>query len=101
MEESFAAEHSGELLGNTLEKFLDGGRVTNESGAHLKATWRNVTNGGLNKKNIKRLYLNIFFFKFKILDKKKSGSDAFLIITNFVVSLTAKAWLFYDEVLHK
>ena len=47
MEESLATEHSGELLGDTLEQLLDGGRVTNESSGHLKSTWWNVTDGGL------------------------------------------------------
>ena len=47
MQESLASEHSGELLGDTLEQLLDGGRVTNEGGGHFQTTWWNVTNGGL------------------------------------------------------
>ena len=47
MQESLASEHGGELLGDALEQFLDGGRVTNESGGHLQATWWDVADGGL------------------------------------------------------
>merc|ERR1712130_297912 len=41
------AEHSSELLTDTLEQLLDGCAVTNEGGAHLESTWRNVTDGCL------------------------------------------------------
>jgi len=37
MEEGLAAEHSSELLADTLEHFLDGGRVTEEGNGHLEA----------------------------------------------------------------
>ena len=47
MEESLAAEHGGELLGDTLEQFLDGGGVTHEGGGHLQAAGRDVADGGL------------------------------------------------------
>merc|ERR1719244_2204860 len=47
MQESLAPEHSCELLGDSLEKLLDGGRVADESGGHLEAAGRDVTNGGL------------------------------------------------------
>ena len=47
MEESLTPEHSRELLGDTLEQFLNGGAVTDESGSHLEATWWDVTNSGL------------------------------------------------------
>merc|ERR1712178_441292 len=32
VEESLPSEHGGELLGNTFEQLLDGGRVTDEGG---------------------------------------------------------------------
>ena len=47
MEESLTTEHSCELLGDTLEEFLDGGAVANESGGHLETTWWDVTDSGL------------------------------------------------------
>ena len=47
MQESLASEHSSELLVDTLEEFLDGSAVTNESTRHLKTNGRNVTQGGL------------------------------------------------------
>jgi hypothetical protein len=47
MQESLTTEHSGELFGDTLEEFLDGGAVTNEGGGHLKTTWWDVTDSCL------------------------------------------------------
>ena len=47
VQESLAAEHGGELLGDALEELLDGGRVTDEGSGHLEATWWDVTDGGL------------------------------------------------------
>ena len=47
MEESLTTEHSRELLGDTLEQFLNGSTVANESGSHLETTWWDVTNSGL------------------------------------------------------
>jgi hypothetical protein len=38
MQESLSSEHSSELISNTLEELLDGGRVTDEGGRHLEAT---------------------------------------------------------------
>merc|ERR1719245_2179801 len=46
MEEGLPSEHSGELLGDPLENFLDGGRVTNEGGGHLETSGGNVTDAG-------------------------------------------------------
>mmetsp|Transcript_52658 Transcript_52658/g.60242 ORF Transcript_52658/g.60242 Transcript_52658/m.60242 type:complete len:429 (-) Transcript_52658:3488-4774(-) len=46
MQESLSSEHSSELFSNSLEHFLDGGGVTNESGGHLQTLGRNITNGG-------------------------------------------------------
>ena len=47
MKESLTPEHSGELFRDTLEQFLDGGAVTDEGGGHLKTTWWDVTDSGL------------------------------------------------------
>ena len=47
MQESLTPEHSSELLGDTLEEFLDGGAVTNKGGGHLESTWWDVTDSGL------------------------------------------------------
>merc|ERR1712195_30906 len=47
MEEGLAAEHSGELLSNTLEHLLDGGGVSEEGHGHLESLWWDVTDGGL------------------------------------------------------
>jgi hypothetical protein len=47
MEESFSSEHSSELFGDTLEHFLNGSVVSDESGSHLKTLWWDVANGGL------------------------------------------------------
>merc|ERR1712195_122279 len=47
MEEGLAAEHSGELLSNTLEHLLDGGGVSEESDGHLESLWWDVTDGRL------------------------------------------------------
>jgi hypothetical protein len=48
MQESFSSEHGSELVTNTLEELLDGGRVTNEGRRHLKATGRNGAESSLN-----------------------------------------------------
>ena len=48
MQESLAPEHSSELITNTLEELLNGGRVTNEGRGHLETTWGNRAEGGLN-----------------------------------------------------
>lgn len=47
MQESLATEHSRELITDTLEEFLDGGGVSNESGGHLEASWGDGAKGGL------------------------------------------------------
>merc|ERR1712156_1052725 len=47
MQESLTTEHSGELLGDTLEQLLDGSAVSDEGGSHLETTWWDVTDGGL------------------------------------------------------
>jgi len=47
VQESLSPEHGGELFGNSLEELLDGGRVTNEGSAHLKSSWRDVADSGL------------------------------------------------------
>merc|ERR1712195_437683 len=47
MEEGLAAEHSSELLADTLEHLLDGGGVSEEGNGHLESLWWDVTDGGL------------------------------------------------------
>jgi len=47
MKESLSPEHSGELLGDSLEHLLDGSGVTNEGDRHLEALGRDITDGGL------------------------------------------------------
>ena len=47
MQESLATEHSSELVTDTLEELLDGGRVTNEGGRHPEVTGRNRAESGL------------------------------------------------------
>jgi len=47
VKEGLSSEHSGELLGHTLEELLDGGGVTNEGTGHLEASWWDVANGSL------------------------------------------------------
>ena len=47
MEEGLSAEHSSELLADSLEHLLDGGRVSEESDGHLKTLGRDIANGGL------------------------------------------------------
>merc|ERR1712141_29209 len=47
VEESLAAEHSGELLGDTLEELLDGSAVSNEGSGHLESTGWDVADSGL------------------------------------------------------
>merc|ERR1719195_2412755 len=47
MEESLAAEHSSELLTDTLEHLLDGGGVAEEGNSHLETLGRDIANGGL------------------------------------------------------
>jgi len=46
MEESFSSEHSSELFSDSLEHFLDGSRVTNESNRHFKTFWWDITDSG-------------------------------------------------------
>merc|ERR550532_3770121 len=47
MEESLTPEHSGELLGHTLEQLLDSGAVPDEGGGHLQTTGWDVADSGL------------------------------------------------------
>merc|ERR1712066_897237 len=47
VEEGLAAEHGGELLRDSLEQLLDGGRVADEGGGHLETSGRDVADGGL------------------------------------------------------
>ena len=47
MQESLAAEHSSELVTDTFEELLYGGGVTNEGGGHLKTTWGDGVESGL------------------------------------------------------
>jgi len=46
MEEGLSSEHSSELLGDSLEHLLDGGRVTDEGHGHLETLWWDITDGG-------------------------------------------------------
>ena len=48
MEESLTTEHSGELLRDTLEQFLDGSAVADECGRHLETTWWDVADSSFN-----------------------------------------------------
>ena len=43
MQESLSSEHRGELFGDSLEHFLDGSWVTNESNSHLQTLWWDIT----------------------------------------------------------
>ena len=47
MKESLSAEHSCELFGYSLEKFLDGCGISYECSRHLQSTWWNVAHSGL------------------------------------------------------
>ena len=47
MKEGLAAEHSGKLLGNTLEHLLNGGGVANKGRGHLEALGGDVADGRL------------------------------------------------------
>jgi hypothetical protein len=46
VKESLTPEHGSELVTDTLEQLLDGGAVADESGGHLQATGRDVTERG-------------------------------------------------------
>jgi hypothetical protein len=48
MQESLATEHGSELVTDTLEELLDGGRVSDESGGHLESTGRDGAERSLN-----------------------------------------------------
>mmetsp|Transcript_8202 Transcript_8202/g.9916 ORF Transcript_8202/g.9916 Transcript_8202/m.9916 type:complete len:398 (+) Transcript_8202:217-1410(+) len=47
MKEGLSAEHSGELLADSLEHLLDGGRVTEEGHGHLETLGGDIADGGL------------------------------------------------------
>lgn len=47
MQESLATEHSSELVTDTLEQLLDGGRVTDKCGRHPEVTGRDLAESGL------------------------------------------------------
>jgi len=47
MEEGLSSEHAGELLSDSLEHFLDGGGVTDESNCHLESLGGDVADSGL------------------------------------------------------
>lgn len=42
----YILEHGTELVGNTLEELLDGGRVTNEGDGHFETSGRDVALSG-------------------------------------------------------
>merc|ERR550532_2746782 len=46
VEESLPPEHGGELLGDSLENFLDGGRVSDKGRGHLETSRRDVADAG-------------------------------------------------------
>ena len=46
MEEGLSAEHGSELFSNSLEHFLDGGRVSEEGNGHLESLWWDIANTG-------------------------------------------------------
>jgi hypothetical protein len=46
MQEGLSSEHGGELFSNSLEHFLDGGGVSDESDGHFQSLGGNITNGG-------------------------------------------------------
>jgi hypothetical protein len=48
MQEGLSSEHGGELFGNSLEHFLDGGGISDESDGHLKSLGGNITDGWFN-----------------------------------------------------
>merc|ERR1712131_359824 len=47
VEESLSSEHGSELLGDSLEDFLDGGGVADEGGSHLQTSWWDVADSSL------------------------------------------------------
>merc|ERR1711865_418140 len=47
MEERFAAEHTSEVFSDTLEHFLDGSGVSEESDSHLQTLWWDIAHTGL------------------------------------------------------
>ena len=62
MQESLPSEHGCELFRNSFEDFLNGCRVSDESGAHRQVSGRNVANGSLhvvrdplNKEPVKKI----------------------------------------------
>jgi hypothetical protein len=46
MEEGLSSEHGGELLSDTFEHLLNGGRVSEEGNGHLESLGGDITNGG-------------------------------------------------------
>jgi hypothetical protein len=46
MEEGLSTEHGGELFSNSLEHFLDGSGVSEESDGHLESLWWDIANTG-------------------------------------------------------
>jgi hypothetical protein len=46
MQEGFSSEHGGELFGDSLEHFLDGGGVSDESDGHFQSFGGDIANGG-------------------------------------------------------
>ena len=48
MQESFSSEHRSELFSDSLEHFLNGSWVTDESNSHLQSLWWNITDWWLN-----------------------------------------------------
>merc|ERR1719262_1974442 len=45
MQEGLAAEHGGEILSHSLEHLLNGSGIARERDRHLKALWRDITDG--------------------------------------------------------
>lgn len=44
MQESLSSEHGRKLFGYAFEQLLDGGRISDERGAHLETARRNIAN---------------------------------------------------------
>jgi len=45
VEESLSSEHGGELFGDSLEHFLDGGGVSEEGDGHFESLGGDITDG--------------------------------------------------------
>lgn len=103
MQESLPLEHGSELITDTLEELLNGGRVTQESNCHLRCPRRNVT---LSSQDIvgdpfyevgRVLVLNILHLLLNLLHRDAATEDSGNLFPKVTVSEERLIMSWYEQ----